>query len=97
MIVGIVSLELHLPEARSLKDKRRVVQAVIARLHERHRVSVAETAHHDLHQRAEIGIAAVGKSDGEITRLLGHLRDEIEARGDALVTRWEPQLVEDEA
>jgi uncharacterized protein YlxP (DUF503 family) len=95
MIVGIVSIQLHIPAAHSLKDKRRVIQAVIARMHERHRVSVAETAHHDAHQRAEIGVAAVGKSESEVERLLEHLRAEIEMRGDALVTRWEPQILED--
>jgi uncharacterized protein len=95
MIVGIVSIQLHIPAAQSLKDKRRVVQAVVARMHERHRVSVAETAFHDAHQRAEIGVAAVGKSESEVERLLERLRDEIEIRGDALVTRWDPQLVED--
>ena len=29
MIVGIVSCELHLPESRSLKDKRRVVKSLV--------------------------------------------------------------------
>ena len=97
MIVGIVSIQIHIPEARSLKDKRRVVQALVARMHERYRVSVAETDHHDAHQRAEIGVAAVGKSEGEVSRLLARLRDEIESRGDALVTRFEPQILEDMA
>jgi uncharacterized protein len=95
MIVGIVAIQLHIPEAHSLKDKRRVVQALVARMHERHRVSVAETAYHDAHQRAEIGVAAVGKSEGEVERLLERLREEIEGRGDALVTRFEPQILEE--
>ena len=57
MVVAIAVLELHLPGSRSLKDKRRVVKSLIDRMHARFRVSVAETEYHDLHQRAEIGIA----------------------------------------
>ena len=59
MIVGISVFELHLPTSRSLKDKRRVVKSLIERVHQRYRLSIAETDFHDLHQRAEIAIAAV--------------------------------------
>ena len=59
MVVGVSVFELHLPASRSLKEKRRVVKSFVERLHERLRVSVAETGFHDLHQRAEIGVAAV--------------------------------------
>ena len=54
MIVGISVFELHLPSSRSLKDKRRVVKSLVERIHQRFRVSVAETGFHDLHQRSEI-------------------------------------------
>ncbi len=94
MVVGVSVLELHLPAAQSLKDKRRVVKSLIERLHQRHRVSVAETALHDLHQRAEIGIAVVGKRDTEVEFLLEDLRRTIDEVDDAVVTRWEPQLLE---
>jgi uncharacterized protein YlxP (DUF503 family) len=94
MVVGISVLELHLPQARSLKDKRRVVKSLIERFHQRHRVSVAETAHHDLHQRAEIGIAIVAASEGEVDRLMTDLRREADAEPEAVVTSWEPQILE---
>src|SRR5690349_25098581 len=94
MVVGISVLELHLPQARSLKDKRRVVKSLIERLHHRHRVSVAETAYHDLHQRAEIGIALVSQSEGEADRLLRDLRSAADGELEAVVTRWEPQILE---
>ncbi len=95
MVVGISVLELHLPQARSLKDKRRVVKSLIERLHARHRVSIAETAFHDLHQRAEIGIALVATSESEVEKLLESLRREADAEPEAVVTRWEPQILEE--
>jgi uncharacterized protein YlxP (DUF503 family) len=95
MIVGIAVLELHLPHARSLKEKRQVVRSLIDRMHARYRVSVAETAHHDLHQRAEIGIAAVGRSEREIDELLATLRRLVDDEPAAMVVQWLPQLLEE--
>lgn len=59
MIVGLIAWELHLVAAQSLKDKRAVVKGLKERLHHRFNVSVAETAHHDLWQRAELTAAVV--------------------------------------
>ncbi len=69
--VGISSFELHLPESRSLKDKRRVVKSLVERIHQRYRVSIAETDFHDLHQRAEISLAAVANGEGELEEAAG--------------------------
>jgi uncharacterized protein YlxP (DUF503 family) len=95
MVVGFVALELHLPSARSLKEKRRVVRSLVERLHQRHRVSVAETAHHDLLQRAEIGVAAVGTDAGQVEHLFDELRAVADAEVEAVVTRWDLQLLEE--
>ena len=95
MIVGIAVLELHLPHARSLKEKRQVVRSLIDRMHERYRVSVAETAHHDLHQRVEIGIAAVGRSEREVSELFADLRRLADAESAAVVVQWQPQFLEE--
>lgn len=95
MVVAIAVLELHLPASRSLKDKRRVVKSLIDRMYARFRVSVAETDFHDLHQRAEIGVAAVGRSGGELEHLMDQLRAMAEGEVEAFVARWEPQILEE--
>lgn len=59
MIVGVIVWELHLAASRSLKDKRAVLKSLKDRLHQRFNVSVGETAHQDLWQRAEITAAVV--------------------------------------
>jgi uncharacterized protein YlxP (DUF503 family) len=51
--------ELHLPGCQSLKDKRAVLKSLKDRLHNRFNVSVAETAHQDLWQRAELTASVV--------------------------------------
>ena len=57
--MGVMVWELHLPACQSLKDKRAVLKSLKDRLHHRFNVSVAETAHQDLWQRAELSAAVV--------------------------------------
>jgi uncharacterized protein YlxP (DUF503 family) len=52
--------ELHLAGCRSLKEKRGVLLPLKERLRRGHNLSVAETAHQDSWQRAELGCAALG-------------------------------------
>jgi uncharacterized protein YlxP (DUF503 family) len=59
MIIGVVSWELHLAGAQSLKDKRSVLKSLKDRLHNEFNISVAETAHHDTWQRAELTACVV--------------------------------------
>ena len=94
MIVGVVCFELHLPESRSLKDKRRVVKSLVDRIFQRYRVSIAETGHQELHQRAELSIAAVTQKEGEMQKLMDNLRDLLDSVPEAYLTSWEPQLLE---
>jgi uncharacterized protein YlxP (DUF503 family) len=96
MIVGVVSFELHLPESRSLKDKRRVVKSLIDRIFQRYRVSIAETGFHDLHQRAEISMAVVTQKEADMQKLMEHIRDLLDSVPEVYLTRWEPQLLEPE-
>src|SRR5437867_3457521 len=56
--------ELHLEGCRSLKEKRHVLQSLKDRLHNRFNVSAAETAHHDLWQRAELTVCVVSTERG---------------------------------
>lgn len=60
MTVGIYTLELHLPGARSLKDKRQVLRRLKDRLRARLNVAVAEIDEHsDLWQRSGILVVSV--------------------------------------
>jgi uncharacterized protein YlxP (DUF503 family) len=59
VVVAIATWELHLSGCQSLKDKRRILKSLKDRLHQRFNVSVAETAHQELWQRAELTCAVV--------------------------------------
>ena len=68
--VGILSVELHFPEAGSLKGKRKHVKSAKAQLANRFGASVAEVEHHDLWQRAGLTVACVAREFREAERLL---------------------------
>ena len=70
MIVGIQVWELHLPGCHSLKEKRGTLKPLTAALRQRLNVSVAETGHQDLWQRAEIACAAVGSARAVVQEML---------------------------
>jgi len=59
MVIGIIAWELEIYGAQSLKEKRSVVKGLKDRLHNRFNVSVAETAHQDVWQRAELTACVV--------------------------------------
>ena len=68
--VGILTVELHFPEAESLKGKRKHVKSAKAQLQNRFGASVAEVDHHDLWQRARLTVACVAREHREAEKLL---------------------------
>jgi uncharacterized protein YlxP (DUF503 family) len=92
MVVGIVRMELHLPAARSLKDKRQVVRSMKERIRERVKAAVAEVEFHDLWQRAAIGIAVVAADGGQVRELLNSARNIVEQYAQAQVLDWQETL-----
>jgi uncharacterized protein YlxP (DUF503 family) len=60
MILGLITWELHLEGCHSLKDKRSVIRPLTSALRRTLNVTVAETGHQDLWQRAELACAALG-------------------------------------
>jgi uncharacterized protein YlxP (DUF503 family) len=68
--VGILSVELHFPEAGSLKGKRKFVKSAKAQLQNRFGASVAEVDHHDLWQRSRLTLSCVAREHREVEALL---------------------------
>jgi len=68
--VGILAAELHFPENRSLKGKRKELLSVKAQLQRRFGASVAEVDHHELWQRARLTLSCVARGHGEVEKLL---------------------------
>jgi len=80
MYVGTLSFDLLLGDVRSLKEKRSVVRPIIAELHRKYAVSVAETGDQDLHRRVRIGLAVVSGDTGRLTEVLDRCERLVAAR-----------------
>ena len=89
MVVGIVRVELFVPGAQSLKDKRQVVRSIKERLRERMHASVAEVDHQELWQRAALGIAVVGADGGQVREMLQSARRLVDQYLQAQVLDWQ--------
>lgn len=77
MVVGVCKIAIHLPMARSLKDKRQVLKSLKDRLR-RHNISLAEVDGQDVWQRSVLGIAAVADSQAPLERLFASILSEVE-------------------
>lgn len=69
MHVLAVVYDLHIPGCQSLKERRSALKPVLSGLAHRFGVSVAETGHNDLWQRAEVGVAVVSGQPGQCRTL----------------------------
>jgi len=73
MIVGVLQVELLIPEAFSLKDKRRVLRSVKDRLHREHMAAVAEIGAMEKHNTAVLAVAVVGTETARLADVLDRI------------------------
>lgn len=83
MVIGLLRLELFIPYARSLKDKRMVLQGLKARLRKRFNVAVAELGFQDTWQRSLVGIVTINEQRSFVEKSLETVLRDIEATTDA--------------
>src|SRR3974377_1317097 len=93
MFVGVLRLTLHIPHARSLKDKRRVVLKFRDRVRSRFDVSIAEVAAQDLHQRAVFGVSVVSSDSAVCDSVLEQVARAAETQGEEVPTDRATELV----
>ena len=79
MVVGVLQVELYLPDAMNLKDKRRVVCSLKDRLHREYRVAVAEVDRQDAHRLAVLGLATVSNGAVHARQVLDAIVRELRA------------------
>jgi uncharacterized protein YlxP (DUF503 family) len=75
MHIGVLQLELEVPESQSLKDKRRVVKSLKDRISNGHNVSIAEVGELDDRQRSILAMAMVSNDRRYVESALSKLVD----------------------
>jgi uncharacterized protein YlxP (DUF503 family) len=89
MVIGLLLLEVHLPHASSLKDKRAVMTGFKERIRHRFNVSLAEVSHHDKWQLATLAIITVNNEQNIVDQTLEKIIKEAETRLDGQIIRSE--------
>jgi uncharacterized protein YlxP (DUF503 family) len=93
MTIGVLQLELSIPAAMSLKDKRRAVKSLKDRIAHAHNVSIAEVDALDEHRRSIIGIAMVGNERGYVEGGLSKLVDLVRLNTNVVLTDYRIDLM----
>ena len=78
VVIALLTLDIHIPHAHSLKDKRMVVRSLKDRLRSKFNVSVSEVDHQDLWQRSQISVVTVGSDGGFLQKVLQQAAEEAE-------------------
>ena len=89
MHVGILQVHLHVPDARSLKDKRRIVRGLLDRAKARFDVAAAEVEDQDVWQSAVVGFACVSNEARHAAEKMSKLLDWIRESPAASVVEHE--------
>jgi uncharacterized protein YlxP (DUF503 family) len=92
MVIGHLSIELHIPGARSLKEKRMVLRSVKDRVR-KFNVAVAEVEHNDLWQRAGLSVVTVSNEEKHADQELAAVVNEIERLEPGLISRTEVEFL----
>ncbi|MBK5290303.1 MAG: DUF503 domain-containing protein [Acidobacteriia bacterium] len=90
--IGVLTMELRIEHAHSLKDKRHLVKSLKEKLRNRHNVSVAEIDHQDLWQRSVLAAVTVSGDRTQAQKVLQAVEQDAAAQaGPCLVnvtTEW---------
>lgn len=92
MVIGLLRVEVHIPESGSLKSKRFVLRSLTDRLRKRFNLSVAEVEYQDLWQRSVLGIVTVNTdrkhADSTLSKALDLLDDEADLQVTGVQTEY---------
>ena len=81
MTVGLLQLEVHLPTAQSLKDKRSIVKRLKDQLRGQFNVAVAELDPNERWQRATVGISTLGEDRTYVQGVLTQVTEWVRKTG----------------
>jgi len=78
MVIGILQMELLLPETHSLKDKRSVLSRIKNGVRKQFNVSVAELRYLDQFSRTLLGIVTINNETKIVDQILGQVEQFVE-------------------
>jgi uncharacterized protein YlxP (DUF503 family) len=93
VVIGLLTLDLHFPGARSLKDKRQALRSLEQRIRNRFNVSIAEVEHQDLWQRARLAVVSVNTDHTHLESTLASVAGEAGTARDVLLVDSQTEIL----
>jgi hypothetical protein len=93
MIIGLCTVELHFPEAQSLKSKRKILVSLKTKLQNRFNISIAEIDESHLWQKSILGIASVANETARVNQTLDQVLNDIRANPSLELLRSQIELL----
>jgi uncharacterized protein YlxP (DUF503 family) len=78
-VIGTLKLSLYIHDNHSLKEKRKVVKSIVAKVQKRFNTSIAEVGSNDKWQMIELGISAVGNDRRFVNSILDNVLSYIDS------------------
>jgi len=92
-VIALLTLDVHIPHAQSLKDKRMIVRRLKDRLRSKFNVAVSEVDHQDLWQRLQLSVVTVGSEDGYVQQTLKLALEEAERTAPECMVQGNVEIV----
>jgi len=93
MIVGVCKVELYIPEANSLKAKRKVIKSLKDRVRNKFNISIAEVELQDLWQRAILGVVTVSNDKKQVDAVLSKVISFMEHTDLAIIGQYQIEIL----
>jgi uncharacterized protein YlxP (DUF503 family) len=89
LVIGVLTVTLSIPDANSLKDKRKVIKGLKDKLRNKFNISVSEIGDQDIWRTAIIAIAIVSEDSAFANSVLSKAQDYVEYNSGAIMTNCE--------
>jgi uncharacterized protein YlxP (DUF503 family) len=92
MLIGVCTVDLHMPESGSLKNKRYILKSLKDRIKKNFNVSISEIDYHDLWQRSLLGVAVVTTDVQFAHKILAKVVDFIRSEPRVVLINYEVEI-----
>lgn len=93
MVVGVLTLELFMAEAASLKGKRRIIKSLLEKMKSRFNVAVAEVDQQDRWQHSTVGVTCITNDAAHAHQMMASVIQFIERIGTVEIIDIQTELL----
>lgn len=94
MVVGIIKIKVHISWVNSLKEKRKVVKSISAKIRNKFNISVGEVEEQDTHRIIVLGLSCVSTNSSHADSMLDNVINYMESNMEGEIVGIERELLQ---